>query len=1005
MCKKSVLSTIVILVAALLLGPSAWGFNANTDPSLVGWWPLDDGRGTVAVDKSPGGHDGDLINGPTWVAGYLGGALEFDGTDDYVDTGWTENLPRWTIAVWVMSPAAPSTAGNPSGPLHRQNNYHFNWDNYNGVTWPGSVAANIGGWNHASLGPLEANTWYHLCGTYDGTEMRAYTNGVLISTVPLSGDPTNEGSSLVLGRHAVYADYFTGTVDEARVYNRALTLKEIQEVMLGGVAPELASVLVPADEETDVERDGTVLSWNPGAYAATHDVYFGDSFDDVNEADRDDPRGVLVSENHGATTFVPDHRLTLGVTYYWRIDEVNAVPADGIFKGPVWRFTVEPVSYPLSGSLITAKASSVNGDPETTTTGPEKTIDGSGLDENDGHSTLDSDMWLNAFTGDAEPWIQYKFDQIYKLDRLLVWNSNQGSENLIGWGAKDVKIETSVDGTTWTVVEGITQLTQAPGETGAGPTDNIALGGIPAKYVRISITDNYSVFVAQTGLSEVRFYYIPVQAREPIPAVGATDVRPDDLLSWRAGREAETHEVFVGTDANAVLDGTAPSQTVTDNRVGLASFDLPIGETYFWKVNEANEAETPSVWPGLVWDFAIPDPLVVDDFESYTNNAENYERVFQTWIDGAGYTNPVTFPGNGTGSYFGYDPTQGDIMEKSIVHGGSQAAPFIFGVGGKSTAEVVRTFDEAQNWTLHGITTLVVHFYGDPENVPGQLYVKINDTKVLFTDDPGAISRTMWEQWNIDLASTGANLSSVQSLTLGIENGSGLVYVDDILLYRNAPAPVEGIDPGNAGLVASYSMENNLNDATGNYHGTAVGSPTYQASYNSSMALALDGIDDYVDLPIGGLIASLSDITVAGWVNSSSDDGWQRVFDFGNDTTVYMFMSVNSGTGTDPMRFAITTGSNGAESGVNGLVALPADWHHVAATIDSSTMTMALYVDGSVVGSGPTALLPQDLGETTQNRLGSSQWDDPLFSGALDDVLIYDRALSEAEARYLAGEQ
>jgi hypothetical protein len=240
----------------------------------------------------------------------------------------------------------------------------------------------------------------------------------------------------------------------------------------------------PADEASDIVREIS-LGWTPGQYAATHDVYIGTNYDDVNDASRAAPGDVLVSQDQVATMYTPPTRFEFGQTYYWRIDDINAT--DGtITMGTVWSLTIEPVSYPLDGSLITATASSVNG----ATNGPEKTIDGSGLDGNDGHSTLASDMWLNAPAGDAAPWIQYDFDQIYKLDRLLVWNSNQSAELSIGWGVKDVKIETSVDSTAWTVVEGITQLTQAPGEAGAGPTDNIALGGIPAKYVRISITDN-----------------------------------------------------------------------------------------------------------------------------------------------------------------------------------------------------------------------------------------------------------------------------------------------------------------------------------------------------------------------------------------------------------------------------------------------------------------------------------------------------------------------------------
>jgi hypothetical protein len=232
------------------------------------------------------------------------------------------------------------------------------------------------------------------------------------------------------------------------------------------------------------------------------------------------------------------------------------------------------------------------------------------------------------------------------------------------------------------------------------------------------------------------------------------------------------------------------------------------------------------------------------------------------------------------------------------------------------------------------------------------------------------------------------------------------VYVDDIVLYRNAPAPPpQGTDPGNAGIVASYRMENNVNDSVGSYSGTATGNPVYETGVNG-MALVFDGVDDFVDLPIGSLISSLTDITVTGWVKwSGNGNDWQRLFDFGNSSsTGYIFMTPNGGNGA--VRFAITDSTGGNESWVEGLVDLPADsWHHVAGTIDSSSMTITLYVDGTPVGSGSTEWLPQDLGETTQNWLGQSQYDDPLYEGSLDELQIYNRALSEAEVRYLAGDQ
>ncbi|MDH7599618.1 MAG: LamG domain-containing protein, partial [Sedimentisphaerales bacterium] len=282
---------ICCLVLGLIIAASTgWGFNPNTDPSLVGWWKLDDGAGTVAVDSSPGGHHGTLVNGPVWVQGYFGGALQFDGVDDYVDTGWNENIPNWTICAWVISPAAPAS-GSPSGPVHRENNYQINW-NHSDANWQASIGVNVGGWYNAPFRPVEANTWYFIAGSYDGDTLRAYRNGELISenTSP-SGPPSPDGNTLKFGRHAANAQYFGGTVDDVRVYNRALTDDEIREVMKGGGNLALASQPQPKSAGTDVPRD-IELAWKPGIYPGTHDVYLGTGFDDVNNASRANPGSV-----------------------------------------------------------------------------------------------------------------------------------------------------------------------------------------------------------------------------------------------------------------------------------------------------------------------------------------------------------------------------------------------------------------------------------------------------------------------------------------------------------------------------------------------------------------------------------------------------------------------------------------------------------------------------------------------------------------------------------------
>jgi hypothetical protein len=325
---------------ALVLGVY---FTSAAQADLVGWWRLDEGSGNIAYDSSGNGRDGTLNGDPQWVTGFLGGALDFDG-DDYVDTGYTENLANWTIAAWVKSPAAPSS-DSPSGPLHREQNYQFNW-NHSDATFRGAAALNVGGtWYAAKYEPLEADTWYHLAATYDGENFIAYRDGVMITnnSAP-SGSPNSESNTLKLGRHAAAAQFFTGTVDDARVYNEALTESDIKSIMFG---TGIAKAISPDPEDGAIHKDTWVtLSWRPGDFAVSHNVYMGENFDDVNNGTGDTFRDNLPlgTDFYIAGFFgypYPDG-LVNGTTYYWRIDEVNETEPNSPWKGDVWSFTVPP---------------------------------------------------------------------------------------------------------------------------------------------------------------------------------------------------------------------------------------------------------------------------------------------------------------------------------------------------------------------------------------------------------------------------------------------------------------------------------------------------------------------------------------------------------------------------------------------------------------------------------------------------------------------------------------
>jgi hypothetical protein len=528
----------------------------------------------------------------------------------------------------------------------------------------------------------------------------------------------------------------------------------------------------PANGATDVCLT-PVLSWTPGAYveglSPMHRVFFSGDFSAVSD-------GIGGVTQDASDYPAPGSPLDFGTTYYWRVDEANDV--SGWDPGDVWEFTTEPIGYPIPGENITVTASSFS----SSAMNPNNTIDGSGLGDDDLHSTDTDTMWLSSPSEPDQVWIRYDFDKAYSLHQMLVWNYN--GESVLSWqGLKEVTVEYSEDGQAWTPLVDVPEFSQAPGADGYAHNAVVDFNGLVAKQVRITAHSNWSQggIFDQYGLSEVRFLYMPTRARDLSPAEGSTNVDPAVVLSWRAGREAATHEVYVGSDPNDL----PLAEIVTGSPYAAydtSPLDLQLGQAYYWRVDEVNAVEVPSTWEGDTLAFTVREFVVVDDFEGYTNDASAYRRVFQTWIDGAGYTNPVEVPGNGTGSFIGHDPATGEIMERDIVHGGVQSAPIYYGNGGQTISEVDRTFDEPQDWTRAGVKSLAIAFHGAAGNT-GQLYVKINDTRVDYDLDAADIATAEWHVWTIDLSTVNADLQNVTKMTIGVDGGAGLFYVDDICLY------------------------------------------------------------------------------------------------------------------------------------------------------------------------------------------------------------------------------
>jgi hypothetical protein len=290
-------------------------------------------------------------------------------------------------------------------------------------------------------------------------------------------------------------------------------------------------------------------------------------------------------------------------------------------------------------------------------------------------------------------------------------------------------------------------------------------------------------------------FSLPLRARSLDPANGAVDVGHKPTLRWAKGDNAAQHDVYFGTDPAAVEAATTATADLYRGRQALdaASYtpkEVPLewGKTYYWRVDEVNDAAADSPWKGSVWSFTTATFLVVDDFESYNDDLEAQTTIFDTWIDG--YTNGLS--GSTVGNI------AAPFAERTIVHGGKQAMPMDYSnLNPPYFSEAQRAFAPAEDWTVNGVNTLTLWFRGDTANDAGPLYVAIEDSTgklaVVMNPDPAAVATTTWTEWKIPLTSfTGVNPAQVKKIYVGVgdrnkpvQDGTGRIYIDDIRVIKS----------------------------------------------------------------------------------------------------------------------------------------------------------------------------------------------------------------------------
>lgn len=304
----------------------------------------------------------------------------------------------------------------------------------------------------------------------------------------------------------------------------------------------------------------------------------------------------------------------------------------------------------------------------------------------------------------------------------------------------------------------------------------------------------------------------PPEASQPDPADGATGIQINPTLGWLPGIDANQHEVYLGMTAGAVekaIDGNDPNISLfaTPKDSHFTPGLLEANTTYYWRVDEVNDAHPDKLWEGAVWSFTTGSFMVVDDFESYANDSPN--RPFQTWVDGVGYSAdeffPKDYPGNGTGAAIGHDIwTPGGphfdqtIMETEFFHNGRQSMPFNYDNSSTTLSETRRTWAQAQDWTVANANTLVLYIMGQAGNTADDLYVKVADSlghsMTVQSTDATLLTSAAWKAWRIPFSQfTQVDMTKITSMAMGLgsktspKHGKGMILVDDVLVEKSVP--------------------------------------------------------------------------------------------------------------------------------------------------------------------------------------------------------------------------
>jgi hypothetical protein len=516
-------------------------------------------------------------------------------------------------------------------------------------------------------------------------------------------------------------------------------------------------------------------------------------------------------------------------------------------------------------------------------------------------------------------------------------------------------------------------------------------------------------------------------AGTPSPGIYATvDWTPaGPTLSWSAGQYADNHDVYFGTDFDAVNDANTTSPEFKGNQDPCSyDFNTPppeLGQTYYWRIDEVNDACDPCSWPGNLWQFTMAEYEEVESFNSYTIGT--FPNVWN--LTGGGANTAISLESTivRSGKSMKYKYSTAKATEAYAYTTGANKLPV-----------------DINDWTKADIKALVLYFYGEPNNnVTEKMYVALqsSDNKsaaVYYDGDANDINKSEWHEWNIKLSDfediNDVDLSDVNRVYIGFgtrgskPDSNGNMYFDDIQLYpsrcRTSFAPVGDIsgpvEGGKDCLVNFYDvnvMTRDWLDTDANRKGSdgvLKGGALWVDDDDRGRCIQLDGLNDWVDLDDKDF-SDFSNKTIAFWVKIVGEysPDYPYMFYFSdtkegvpnpNPYRVH-FQTYTPGIAAVRVRFVDTYSANFNAWGIWSFLAFvlgDTSDGKCTGTFYGYNTTQGFTTVGTITGQ------PRHSGVASGVNIGSENDGTGVFvSAVFDDFRVYDYNLPIGEIKYLAG--